>query len=90
LLIIARKLHKRLFYRHLNDYLFVGMVWTGMFAVATFCNKPNSYTILTYVISVIVLIVIIGLVAYIFFVVLTVVQKKKPNFNEIQGLVEDL
>lgn len=90
LLVLLRKLHKRIFYRYLNDYLFLSIIWTGMFAVATFRNSPNSKTLVTYLVSVLVLITIISLVAYIFFVVLSALQQKKPNFAEIEGLVEDL
>lgn len=90
LLLLLRKFHKRMFFRYINDYLFIGMIWTGMFAVATFRNAPNTYTIGTYIVSIVALLTIICLIAYIFFVVLSALQKKKPNFSEIEGLVEDL
>lgn len=66
------------------------MLWTGVFSVATFRNSPNPYTYFTYAASVLALTTIILAVTYIFFVVLSALKQKKPDFASIEGLVEDL
>jgi hypothetical protein len=82
-----RALHNRIFWRYINDYLFIGIVQMGMFSAATFRNKPNKNTGGAYALSVVSLVVIISLVALIFYVVLKALQKRRASLKQITGLV---
>ena len=84
---ICRVLKKRLFWRYLNDYFFIGSVWIGVFSVATFRNSPSVSTIAPYALACASLLFIVSCVGFIFYIVLKNVKKKKRNLEEIEGLV---
>lgn len=77
----CRVIRRRIFWRYLNDYFFVGMIWIGVFAVATFRNSPLSYTIATYVFSTLAILGIVAIIVCLFVLVLRAVRKRKRDLN---------
>ena len=76
---ICRVISKRLCWRYLNDYFFVGIVWIGVFSTASYRNSPNTYTYITYVFATICILVVVAAIAFIFYIVLKTVRKKKRD-----------
>jgi hypothetical protein len=68
---------KRIFWRYINDFFSVGIIWNGIYAVATFSNTPTFYTKFTYALGIITIIIIIMAVMYLFYLVFSALQSKK-------------
>lgn len=80
---IAEFMQKRIFWRYINDYLYVGIVQMGMFSAATFRNQPNKNTAGAYILSVLALGVIFFMAGLIFYVVFKALQKRKTSLKNI-------
>ena len=65
----------------MNDYFFIGIVWIGVFGAATYRNSPNTYTIITYIFGTVCLVGTIIAIAFVFYVVLRTVKKRKRDLE---------
>lgn len=82
-----RKLRNRTFYRYLNDYMFIGMTWIGIFSAITFTGYWITSRAFPIIISILVLATLVSISWYIFYTVFNNVQKKNSDLSAIEGLV---
>lgn len=83
ILTLMRKLNHRTFYRYLNDYMFIGMTWIGIFASITFTGYFITSRAFTIVVSIFVLATLVSISWYIFNTVYQNVQKRNSDLSAI-------